>query len=51
MFQAKPELVVFTEMISTQKNYIRDLTLADPKWLLDAQPEYFRQHRLMASLD
>jgi hypothetical protein len=46
MFQTKPELVVFTELIATQKSYIRDLTLADPMWLIEAEPEYFRQHRL-----
>lgn len=49
MFQTKPELVVFTELISTQKNYIRDLTLVDANWLLEAQPEYYRQHRIVTS--
>ncbi len=48
-FQTKPEMVVFTEMIGTQHSYIRDLTLVDPAWLTQSQPEYFRQHRIVNS--
>jgi len=47
MFQTKPELVVFTELIATQKSYIRDLSLVDANWLLQDQPHYFRKHRIM----
>jgi hypothetical protein len=50
MFQTKPELVIFTELIATQKTYIRDLTLVDAKWLTDAHPDYFRQHHINISL-
>ena len=51
MFQTKPEVVIFTELIATQKSYIRDLSLADARWLTEAQPEYFRQHRLLVQMD
>ena len=51
MFQTKPEVVIFTELIATQKSYIRDLSLADSRWLTEAQPEYFRQHRLLVQMD
>ena len=45
MFSAKPEVVIFNELIATQKSYIRDLSLVDANWLLKDQPEYFRLHR------
>lgn len=47
LFAGKPELVVFTELVSTQKSYIRDLTVVDPTWLVKDQPEYFRKHRIV----
>lgn len=46
MFSHKPEVVLFTELIATQKSYVRDLSLVDSCWLLEDQPEYFRVHRL-----
>ena len=45
MFSTKPEVVIFNELIATQKSYIRDLSLVDASWLLKDQPEYFRLHR------
>ncbi len=50
-FQTKPEFVVFTELTATQHCYVRDLTLVDPAWLTQCQPEYFRQHRITATGD
>ena len=47
MFQSKPELVIFTELLSTQKSWIRDLSLVDSIWLMQDQPEYFRKHRIV----
>ena len=49
MFKTKPELVIFTELICTQKNYLRTLSLVDATWLIEAQPQYFRQHRIIQS--
>jgi len=46
LFNKKPEMVVYTEMVSTTKTYIRGLTLVHDAWLQDARPEYFRTHRL-----
>ena len=51
MFKSKPELVLFTELIATQKSYIRTLSLVDAQWLLEAQPVYFRQHRIIQTSD
>ncbi len=50
LFQTKPEMVVFTELTATQHSYIRDLTLVEPTWLVQAQPEYFRQHRIVSNV-
>ena len=47
MFQSKPELVIFTELLSTQKSWIRDLSLVDSICLMQDQPEYFRKHRIV----
>ncbi|XP_040567128.1 ATP-dependent RNA helicase DHX33 [Lepeophtheirus salmonis] len=46
LFRSKPELVIFTELIATQKSYIRDLSLVDAQWLLKKQPDYFRKHHI-----
>ena len=51
MFKSKPELVLFTELIATQKSYIRTLSLVDAQWLAEAQPAYFRQHRIIQTSD
>ena len=45
MFSTKPEIVIFNELVATQKSYIRDLSLVDANWLLNDQPDYFRKHR------
>lgn len=60
MFRTKPELVVFTELTATQRaeigvknssSYIRDLSLVDARWLLEAQPTYFKSTKLLAARD
>jgi ATP-dependent RNA helicase DHX33 len=43
---AKPEIVIFTELVVTQKAYLRDITLVDAAWLCQDQPDYFRKHQL-----
>ena len=47
LFKNKPELVVFTELLVTQKSYMKALSLVDATWLTNAQPAYFRQHRII----
>jgi len=46
LFNKKPEMVVYTEMVSTTKTYIRGLTLVQESWLQESNPEYFRTHRI-----
>ncbi len=40
----KPSLIVFTELQSTQQVYLRNVSVIDSKWLLDAHPKYFKRH-------
>ncbi|CAF3362466.1 unnamed protein product [Rotaria socialis] len=42
LFGAKPSLVVFTELIQTTKRFIRDITVVEPEWLLESNPDYFK---------
>jgi len=46
LFNKKPEMVVYTEMVSTTKTYIRGLTLVQEQWLQESNSEYFRTHRI-----
>ncbi|KAK6623572.1 hypothetical protein RUM43_009424 [Polyplax serrata] len=41
-----PHCVLYSEVIHTTKCYVRQCTVVDPDWLMEAMPEYFRQHRL-----
>lgn len=41
-----PQCVLFSEVVHTNKCYIRQLTVIDPDWLSEMVPEYFRRHRL-----
>ncbi|CAF1614124.1 unnamed protein product [Adineta ricciae] len=42
LFGAKPSLVVFTELIQTTKRFIRDITVVEPGWLIESNPDYFK---------
>ena len=43
---AKPQYVVYNELVHTSKCYMRDVCLVDPSWLNEAAPNYFKEHRL-----
>jgi len=46
LFRRKPELLTYTEMVATNKTYIRGLTVVSEEWLTEHQPDYFRTHRI-----
>jgi len=46
LFRRKPELVTYTEMVATNKTYIRGLTVVSEEWLTEFHPDYFRTHRI-----
>uniref|UniRef100_H0WIZ4 ATP-dependent RNA helicase DHX33 n=1 Tax=Otolemur garnettii TaxID=30611 RepID=H0WIZ4_OTOGA len=43
LFHCKPACVVYTELLHTNKCYMRDLCVVDAEWLYEAAPEYFRR--------
>uniref|UniRef100_A0A8C9P3N5 RNA helicase n=1 Tax=Spermophilus dauricus TaxID=99837 RepID=A0A8C9P3N5_SPEDA len=43
LFHCKPACVVYTELLYTNKCYMRDLCVVDAEWLYEAAPEYFRR--------
>uniref|UniRef100_A0A286XZ37 RNA helicase n=1 Tax=Cavia porcellus TaxID=10141 RepID=A0A286XZ37_CAVPO len=43
LFHCKPACVVYTELLYTNKCYMRDLCVVDAEWLYEAAPEHFRR--------
>jgi len=43
LFRCKPAYVVFTELIQTNKCYMRNLSIVDPDWLKDMTPKLFKK--------
>uniref|UniRef100_A0A914DSG3 RNA helicase n=1 Tax=Acrobeloides nanus TaxID=290746 RepID=A0A914DSG3_9BILA len=42
MFQNQPEWVVYHELVMTTKEYMREVTVIDPKWLIEYAPSFFK---------
>ncbi|TKR87876.1 hypothetical protein L596_012209 [Steinernema carpocapsae] len=42
LFQHQPEWVIYNELVMTTKEYMRDVTLIDPKWLVEFAPSFFK---------
>eukprot|EP00088_Acartia_fossae_P060368 TRINITY_DN7227_c0_g2_i2.p1 TRINITY_DN7227_c0_g2~~TRINITY_DN7227_c0_g2_i2.p1 ORF type:complete len:1114 (-),score=323.97 TRINITY_DN7227_c0_g2_i2:117-3050(-) len=42
IFHRQPEWVVFHEVVQTTKEYMREVTTIDPKWLVEFAPAFFR---------
>lgn len=45
MFNRVPptKWVIFHEVVETQKRFMRDLTVIEESWLLDAAPHYYQR--------
>ena len=41
LFQAKPECIVFNELVQTNHKYIRNITKIDYLWLAELAPQYY----------
>lgn len=48
LFSLSPSCVIFTEMVETTKCYMKNLSVVDPEWLVDMEPQYFKNKRLAA---
>eukprot|EP00850_Spirogloea_muscicola_P010129 SM000058S18559 [mRNA] locus=s58:491455:496651:- [translate_table: standard] len=42
LFQRQPDWVIYHELVMTTKEYMREVTLIDPKWLVELAPRFFR---------
>ena len=42
IFHRQPEWVVFHEVVQTTKEYMREVTTVDPKWLVEFAPAFFK---------
>lgn len=42
IFNRQPEWVVYHELVQTTKEYMREVTTIDPKWLVEYAPAFFR---------
>jgi len=42
LFQHQPEWVCYHELVMTTKEYMREVTACDPKWLVEFAPAFFR---------
>ncbi|RZC87963.1 hypothetical protein C5167_004142 [Papaver somniferum] len=42
LFQRQPDWVIYNELVMTTKEYMREVTVIDPKWLVDLAPRFFK---------
>ncbi|XP_024530072.1 probable pre-mRNA-splicing factor ATP-dependent RNA helicase DEAH5 [Selaginella moellendorffii] len=43
LFQRQPDWVIYHELVMTTKEYMREVTLIDPKWLVELAPRFFKE--------
>jgi ATP-dependent RNA helicase DHX8/PRP22 len=43
LFQKSPEWVVYHELVLTTKEYMRNILVIDPRWLVELAPNFFQQ--------
>ncbi|KAJ8632634.1 hypothetical protein MRB53_025970 [Persea americana] len=42
LFQRQPDWVIYNELVMTTKEYMREVTVVDPKWLVELAPRFFK---------
>jgi ATP-dependent RNA helicase DHX8/PRP22 len=47
LFHQQPEWVIYHEILMTTKEYMREVTAVDPRWLLEMAPRFYRSVDLM----
>jgi len=43
LFQRNPDWVMYHELVQTTKEYMREVTAIEPKWLVEFAPSFYRQ--------
>ncbi|KAJ4830153.1 hypothetical protein Tsubulata_019942 [Turnera subulata] len=42
LFQRQPDWVIYHELVMTSKEYMREVMVIDPKWLVELAPRFFK---------
>ncbi|KAF2615212.1 hypothetical protein F2Q70_00013536 [Brassica cretica] len=42
LFQRQPDWVIYHDLVMTTKEYLREVTVIDPKWLVELAPRFFK---------
>ncbi|KAF0935567.1 hypothetical protein E2562_034440, partial [Oryza meyeriana var. granulata] len=42
LFQRQPDWVIYHELVMTTKEYMREVTVIDPKWLTELAPRFYK---------
>ena len=42
LFNRQPDWVIYLELVQTTKEYMREVTACDPKWLVEFAPAFFK---------
>jgi len=42
LFQRQPDWVIYNDLVMTTKEYMREVTVIDPKWLVELAPRLFK---------
>ncbi|CAA7022960.1 unnamed protein product [Microthlaspi erraticum] len=42
LFQRQPDWVIYHDLVMTTKEYMREVTVIDPKWLVELAPRFFK---------
>ena len=42
LFQQQPDWVIYHELVLTSKEYMREVCMIDPKWLVEMAPRFFK---------
>ncbi|KAE8695791.1 ATP-dependent RNA helicase DHX8 [Hibiscus syriacus] len=42
LFQRQPDWVIYHELVMTTKEYMREVSVVDPKWLVELAPRFFK---------
>ncbi|XP_054802577.1 probable pre-mRNA-splicing factor ATP-dependent RNA helicase DEAH9 [Prosopis cineraria] len=45
LFRVNPKWVIYSSLVSTDKQYMRNVTSIDPSWLLEAAPQFYQLQR------
>lgn len=47
VFQKQPEWLLYHELVLTSKEYMREVVVIEPKWLIEVAPNFFKTVMLL----